>query len=169
MFKFLDPTGATYYNGKRFAYNLPNTGEKWARTDHPIPCKPDGEPCGPGRLHLMKVVSAAYAPANWWPWHAKGITCVGEDGEKAAYLSVSLSIITPCVWHRFLRRFGYSANLSGANLRKANLRKANLYGANLCGADLTGANLCGADLYGARIDKNTTGISHDTPGIVFVE
>jgi hypothetical protein len=36
MFKFLDPTGATYYAGKPFYYHLPAPGQKWSQwTEHP--------------------------------------------------------------------------------------------------------------------------------------
>lgn len=38
MFKFLDPTGATYHNGKTFYYVLPRPDQKWSDlTNHPAP------------------------------------------------------------------------------------------------------------------------------------
>lgn len=65
MFKFLDPTGCTYHDGQAFQYNLPQRGQTWGDwTEHPEPAEPDGNACGPGRLHLMKTMSARYAPAN---------------------------------------------------------------------------------------------------------
>jgi len=149
MLKFLDPTGCTYRNGQPFVYNLPRRGERYAVTEHPEPAPPDGCACGPGRLHLMKVVSAEYALTNWWPWHAprrwQG-QLIGEDIRKAAFASVALARIEPRVWWRYLRRFGTGAYLRGAVLTGANLYNARLTGADLRGADLRGADLRGADL-----------------------
>ena len=160
MFKFLDPTGCTEYDGKRFQYNLPMRGEKWARTDHPTPANvPDGNDCGPGRIHAMKINSSKYAPLNWWPWHLKpapGSLLVGESKEKCGYTSIVLAAIPPKTWWRFLRRFGLGAYLGGAYLRGADLSRADLSGAYLGGADLRGADLSGAGLSGAKYCNHTT-------------
>jgi hypothetical protein len=74
LFKFLSPSGETYYQDKSFAYTLPKPDQKWSdATMHPNPSNPDGLSCGAGRLHLMKSLDASYAPANWWPWGARGV------------------------------------------------------------------------------------------------
>jgi hypothetical protein len=128
MFKFLDPTGCTYYNDEPFQYNLPQRGQKWSEwTEHPEPAEPDGKACGPGRLHLMPKLDARYAPPNWWPWWAQGRDEVGRDSEKAAFATVRLRRVSPRVFARCLRppfNWGY-----GADLRGADLSWADLYGA----------------------------------------
>lgn len=150
MFKFLGPSGCTYYKTKAFSYNLPQRGEKWsAWTEHPDPSEPDGQACGPGRLHLMKQLNSQYTPESWWVWWAQGRDSIGEDDEKAAYAAVRLRRIYPVVLARALRppfNWGYRANLNGANLRWLNLCGADLRGADLRGADLRRAYLRGADL-----------------------
>jgi len=129
MWKFLAPDGCTYYGGEPFVYNLPATGEKWARTEHPAPAEPDGRACGAGRLHLMKNFDACHAPSNWWPWWARGEGLVGEDNQKAAYQAVELRRVPRHVFWRCLRPpFDWGC---GANMRWANLNGANLRGANL--------------------------------------
>jgi hypothetical protein len=165
MFKFLDPTGATYRNGEPFYYNLPGPGQKWATTMHPEPVEPDGKACGAGRIHLMRNLSATYAPPNWWPWWAVPIGEMDSDSEKVSAAGCKLRRISPRVLARALRppfnwgmgadlRSAYlrSADLRSAYLRSANLRSADLYGANLSGADLSGADLSGADLSGADLE-----------------
>ena len=128
MFKFLDPAGCTYYHhNKAFAYNLPRANQKYAGTQHPKPSDPDGYPCGPGRLHLMKSLNAKYAPVPWWPWWAVGVGLIGEDDEKAAYAAVRLRRIRRDVFWRALRppfNWGSGANLRLADLYGADLRKA---------------------------------------------
>jgi len=164
VFKFLDPTGCTYYNGEAFQYNLPQRGEKWsALTMHPdaLP-EPDGEPCGPGGIHLKRRLDARYAPANWWPWWAQPVGLeLGRDAEKVRVQGVRLRRISPRVLARCMRppfNWGRSANLRGANLYGADLYDANLSGANLRGANLSGANLYNADLRGANLyDANLYG------------
>ena len=155
MFKFLDPSGCTYYDGIPFAYNLPARGQKWSEwTVHPEPADPDGAACGPGRLHLMNRLDARYAPANWWPWWARGVHAVGGDGEKTAFGAVQLRRIDRRVFWRCLRppfNWGKGADLRRADLRRADLRSANLWGADLRRADLRGSNLRKADLYGADL------------------
>ena len=159
MFKFLDPTGCTYRGGQSFQYNLPQRGQKWSDwTEHPEPAAPDGNACGPGRLHLMKTLDVRYAPPNWWPWWSQGRGLIGEDDEKASFAAVRLRPITPRVLARSLRPpfgWGCEANLREANLREANLRGAYLSGADLGRADLSGANLREADLSGAKWNKPT--------------
>ena len=156
MFKFLDPSGCTYYQDEPpFAYNLPERGQKWSKpTVHPDPAEPDGRACGPGRLHLMNHLDARHAPANWWPWWARGIDRIGGDEEKTAYTAVELRRIDRHVFWRCLRppfNWGKEANLREANLYRADLSGANLYRANLRGANLYRANLRGADLYRADL------------------
>jgi len=154
--KFLDPSGCTYYEGKPFVYNLPGRGEKWKRTDHPDPvASADGRACGPGRLHLMNSLNARYAPHRWQPWAARGVALlVGGDCEKTGYTAVELRRVPAPVFWRALRppfNWGCRADLSGANLSGANLYRADLSGANLYRADLSGANLSGANLSGANL------------------
>jgi len=155
MFKFLDPSGCTYYKNRPFAYNLPERGQKWSKpTMHPSPAEPDGQACGPGRLHLMNRLDARYAPASWWPWWARGIDKIGGDEEKTAFAGVQLRRMDRRVFWRCLRppfNWGKGANLREANLEGANLYGAYLYGANLEGANLEGANLEGADLRRANL------------------
>ena len=150
MFKFLDPTGCTYHEARAFQYNLPQRGQTWGDwTEHPEPAEPDGNACGPGRLHLMKTMSARYAPANWWPWWAEGDVLVGEDREKASYWRVKLRRISPKAFARCLRppfSWGKAADLRDADLRDADLRGANLRGADLRDANLGCANLGCANL-----------------------
>ena len=158
MFKFLDPAGCTYYDGQPFAYNLPGRDEKWSEpTMHPDPAEPDGEACGPGRLHLMNDLGAQYAPANWWPWWARGVgEEIGGDKEKTAFAGVELRRIERRVLWRALRppfNWGKRANLSRANLSWANLSWANLSWANLSRANLSRANLSRANLYGADLSR----------------
>ena len=149
MFKFLDPTGCTYYEGSPFVYNLPRRGEKWAITMHPDPAEPDGYACGPGRLHIMRKLDAMYAPRFWWPWWAKAVgEETGSDNEKVSARGVALRRITPHVLWRALRlpfNWGRNADLAGANLRIA----------DLTGADLRGAYLRGAYLTDARWNRHT--------------
>jgi hypothetical protein len=154
MWKILDPTGATYYGGREFVYNLPGRDQKWARTEHPEPAtKPDGEECGPGGLHLHNRLSFAYAPNNPWPWWARPAGVVlGDDGDKTRCTAVELRRVSPRLFARCLRLgWGAGANLNGANLSWANLSAANLSAANLSGANLSWANLSGANLRGADL------------------
>ena len=162
MWKFLDPTGCTYYKGEPFVYNLPQRGQKWARTEHPEPAEPDGRACGPGRLHLMKSLDARWAPRDWRAWWARGVVLVGEDEDKGSYQAVELRRVSPRALWRYLRLADlrgadlrganlYEATLSGANLYEANLYEATLSGANLRGANLRGADLRRADLRGADL------------------
>lgn len=149
-FKFLDPTGCTYYDGELFQYNLPQRGEKWGQpTMHPEPGKPDGEACGAGRLHQMKGMGAQHGPANWWPWWSRGIAeLVGQDEEKRGWHGLELRRISPQIFARCLRppfNWGHQGNLSWVNLYGADLHGADLYGAVLRGADLSYANLRGVD------------------------
>jgi len=149
MFKFLDPTGATYWNNQETVYALPHPGEKWGPwMTHPHPGEPDGQACGPGGYHAMKRCDATYAPVNWWPWWVQVRRILGQDDEKVRAVEIRLRRISPRIWHRWLR-----LGLGGtdANLRWAYLRWADLRGADLSGADLSGAYLRGADLRGAYL------------------
>ena len=154
MFKFLDPTGATYWNNQETVYALPHPGEKWGPwMTHPHPGEPDGQACGPGGYHAMKRCDATYAPVNWWPWWVQVRRILGQDDEKVRAVEIRLRRISPRIWHRWLRLGlgGTDANLRWAYLRWADLRGADLSGADLRGADLRGAYLRGADLRGADL------------------
>jgi len=160
MFKFLDSSGCTWYDGQPFAYNLPRRGEKWALTEHPDPGMPDGEACGPGGLHAMRSLSARYAPSHWWPWYCREAgTRLGEDAEKVRNTALELRRMTKQAFWRSLRppfNWGNKADLRqvdlrGAILRGAILREANLRGAYLRRADLRWASLYGTDLHGADL------------------
>jgi len=177
MFKFLDSSGCTWYDGQPFAYNLPRRGEKWALTEHPDPGMPDGEACGPGGLHAMRSLSARYAPSHWWPWYCREAgTRLGEDAEKVRNTALELRRMTKQAFWRSLRppfNWGNEADLRqvdlrgailrgailrgaylrGAYLREADLREADLRGAILRGAILRGADLRGADLSGAYLRR----------------
>ncbi len=148
--KFLDPTLCTEYGGARTCYR--DAIGKWMT--HP-PYEGDlleGKDCGPGSYHIMLECSAAYAPRNYWPWHATIRGVLGMSDEKARGTEIMLREIPPRLWWRYLRRFGRGAYLRGANLGGADLGGADLRGANLRGADLRGANLGGADLWRANLE-----------------
>lgn len=185
-FKYLDPSGCTYHANKVFQYNLPQRGEKWSKpTMHPDPGEPDGEACGPGRLHQRKVMSSDYAPLNWWPWWSRGVgELMGQDEWKRSWHGLELRRISPAVFARCLRppfNWGYRGNLycaylcyadlHGANLSNTDLRGANLSFANLRGANLSSANLCGADLHRADLydanlyDVHLTGANLDNANL----
>jgi len=159
LFKFLDGAGCTYYGGAPFEYNLPPDRDSprkrgpWSEpTVHPHPAEPDGEPCGPGRLHGMKGLNARYAPLGWQVWWAKGTGIIGQDEEKAGVREMRLRRIDRLAFQRWLRLgLGVSANLRGADLDGANLRGADLEGADLRGAHLREADLRGADLGAANL------------------
>ena len=129
MFKFLTPDLATIYDGQRFYYTAPRPGEKWGTpTMHPNPAEPDGQACGPGRLHAMLRLDARYAPSFWWPWWCRGVGReIGRDEEKASFAGLQLRRIEPRAFWKMIR-WGWAkgANLSGANLSGADLRGANL-------------------------------------------
>ena len=165
MFKFLNPSGCTEYEGESYAYILPRPDQTWGDwMDHPNPGVFDGRDCGPGGWHLMKTLDAHYGPANWWPWWAEGRGLLGESVKKARYTSVRLRRITPRVFWRMLRppfNYGCGADLRYADLRDAdlryadlrytNLRYTNLRYTNLRDADLRYADLRYADLRGANL------------------
>ena len=160
-FKFLTPWGTTENeNYGSFVYALPGPGEKYsAITAHPEPFDGiDIRDCGEGRLHVMNILDARYAPQNWWPWFAVSAgKIVSHSEEKTGVTALRLRRISPKCLHWMARR-GWlreadlrGADLRGANLRGANLQGANLQGANLREADLQGANLRGANLQGANL------------------
>lgn len=159
LFKFLDGAGCTYHNGVPFEYNLPPRRESrrkrgpWSEpTVHPHPAEPDGEPCGPGRLHGMKGLNACYAPPGWHVWWARATGIIGQDGEKAGVRELRLRRIDRRTFWRWLRLgLGKGADLREATLGGANLWEANLQGADLRGADLGGANLREANLREANL------------------
>ena len=161
-FKFLDPTGSTYYEGEQFKYNLPHNDQKWSDITYahnPI-TKDDGKDCGEGRLHIMRKPTNPYGPRNWWPWYVKsgGVVTQGNE-EKFGATQIQLKVITPNVWYRMIR-LGWckGANLSGANLIGANLIGADLSGANLRDANLRGANLMDANLMDIITNRRTKGL-----------
>ena len=146
--KFLTPYGSTQYQGDEFYYPLPQPGDKWgAWIRHPTPAEPDGEDCGPGRLHVMNILSAKYSPHNWWVWFCEYRGVIGQSNEKTGVRELRLRRVNNKVFWRIIR-FGWC---KGANLRGADLSGANLRGADLRGADLRGANLRDADMRGANL------------------
>ena len=148
-FKFLNGYGATVYNNKDFIYPLPQPSEKWGPwIEHPEPSKPDGNDCGGGRLHVMKKLSADYAPSGWWPWFCEWEGLIGESDEKEGVIRLRLRRIPRKVFWKIIR-MGYC---KGADLWGADLWKADLRGANLREADLRGANLWEADLRKADLE-----------------
>ena len=147
-FKFLTPWGTTEgrstsdqpcKRGQKEAtvYILPRPDQKWGDwMTHPEPPdEPDGEDCGYGTFHIMKLPDARYAPNSWHIWYAEIDVVMGESDQKARGVSIRLRRIRPEVFARMIR-LGWcrGAYLTGANLTRADLR----------GADLTGANLTGA-------------------------
>ena len=73
--KFLNPRGASEWEGVEYPYSLPAPGEKWgAWMRHPEPAEMDGKASGPGRLHLMRQLDARYAPEAWWVWFAAAVS-----------------------------------------------------------------------------------------------
>jgi uncharacterized protein YjbI with pentapeptide repeats len=158
-FKFLDPLGATYYDGQPFYYTLPKANQKWGNWQkHPNSAKkPDGEDCGPNAFHVMRNLSAQYAPTNWWPWFAEGRGIVGESEEKFRCIEIRLRRIPRKAFWK-IAKLGHlrgavlrGADLTRADLRDAYLRGADLRDAYLRGADLRDAYLGGADLTGAYL------------------
>jgi len=151
--KFLDPTGCTYYEGTATQYPLPRPGETWGPwLEHPSPAVPDGQDCGPGRFHVMRRLDARYAPRNWWPWRAEYSGVIGSSEEKLGVKAVRLRRVSPEEFHDLIRTGEcQGANLQGANLQGADLRDANLRYTNLWYADLRDANLQGADLRDADL------------------
>ena len=133
-FKALDPTGATYYGSKRFAYPQPRPGEKWGPWfAHPNPAEPDGQECGPGGWHVHKRLSLQYGPPGAYPWFVQWRGLLGEGADKVRVRELRLRVITPKALARALRPpFNWG---TGADLRRANLSRADLYGANLSGAN----------------------------------
>ena len=135
-FKFLNPYGATEYDGNDFIYPLPAPDQKWSDwVEHPDPVEPDGNDCGEGRLHVMNTLSAQYAPSNWWPWFCEWEGIIGASEEKVGVRRLRLRRINKRAFWKIIR-MGYC---SGAYLRGAYLRGANLSGADLSGAYLRGA------------------------------
>jgi len=170
--KFLTPYGSTIYKGEDFVYSLPQPGQKWGPwIEHPDPAEPDGISCGPGRLHVMKKLSADYAPRGWWPWYVEYSDCdvIGESWGIVSVRKLRLRRLNANSFWRLIR-LGYcqgsdlwganlqeaslwGADLQGANLRAANLREANLRGASLQEANLRGAKLWGAILRGVNLQE----------------
>jgi hypothetical protein len=139
--KFLNPYGATIYNGVETLYPLPRPDEKWGPWFvHPQPVEPDGKDCGPGRWHVMNLMSADFATDDWWVWFAEYRGIIGQSTNKTGVREIRLRRVTRKAFIRVIR-WGWCrrANLEGANLIRANLEGANLYGANLYGANLEGA------------------------------
>lgn len=128
-FKFLTPYGSTFYKGVDFYYNLPHNNQKWSDwTLHPSPVREkDDLDCGPGRLHVMNRLSAAFAPNNWWVWFVRYELddIVGQSIEKTGVKRVQLRRINKKTFLKIIR-MGYlqGADLQGADLREADLREA---------------------------------------------
>ena len=118
---------ATSYNGIETVYPLPKPNEKWGLwLEHADPIT-DGNDCGPGRYHIMRKLSAQYAPTNWWPWYAEGKGLAGESAEKFGVHKIRIRRVNDKTFWRMIR-LGWcvGANLSGTNLSEANLYRANL-------------------------------------------
>jgi len=138
-FKFLNPYGATEYNGVETIYPLPKGNEKWGPWfEHPNPAKFNGEECGPGGWHVMKNLSADCSPTDWWVWFVQWRGLIGQGNEKIRVAEVRLRRIDKRTFWKIIR-MGYCR---GANLRGVHLQLADLHG-----ADLRGVNLQKADLY----------------------
>lgn len=151
-FKFTSPCGETCYHQKHTLYT------PGRRTPRLPDFERDGQACGPGRYHLVKIVDARYAPPNWVLWRARGYTMGGQNNKKASFAQVILRPrpITPRVIARFIRMHGApNADLRYANLRNANLRNANLRDANLRNANLYNAILYNANLRNAAANSRT--------------
>ena len=151
-FKFLNPNGATIYEGEEYPYILPQPGEKWgAWFKHPSPSKPDGQPCGYGGWHISKRLNDKWGICRY-PWFAEGRIILGEDRDKIRVVEIRLRRIPRKLFEKLLR-IGWgknsnlrNADLSDTNLRNANLSSADLSDANLRNADLSDTNLRNADL-----------------------
>ena len=165
-FKFLNQDGCTVYEGLVTAYPLPSEGEKWgAWFRHPeAASEKDGKSCGKGGWHVMKQLSAKFAPDKWVMWFAEWRGLIGDDHEKVRVQEVRLRRIEQKTLWKIIR-MGYcsyanlyGADLSGADLTNADLHRAYLSGADLIGADLSKADLRGADLTNAKLTgANLTG------------
>jgi len=151
--KFLNQYGATEYEGVETIDPLPRPDEKWGPwLTHPEPAEPDGKDCGAGRWHVMKKLSARYAPVGWWPWFCEYRGIIGESKEKVGVRELRLKRVSKRVFWRIIR-LGWccGADLRYANLQGADLRSANLQGADLRYADLRYADLRDADLRSANL------------------
>ena len=158
FFKFLTPWGTTENDQYgSFVYNLPGQGEKYGRpTVHPNSLSEfdNNSDCGEGRLHVMNILDAQYAPRQWWPWFAVSNSIVSQSAKKSGVVELRLRRISPQLFHWMIRRGWTSeANLSEANLSEANLSGADLSGADLSGADLRWADLSEADLSRANLSR----------------
>ena len=132
-FKFLTPYGATTrrdINGRENGetiYPLPRPDEKWGPWfEHPKPTE-DGESCGSGRWHVMRSISAVYAPSDWWLWYVQAENIIGESDEKFSCTRLRLRRISRKVFWRMIR-LGWckGANLLNADLSGVDLREANI-------------------------------------------
>ncbi len=63
---------------------------KWTKPIDGLTSSIPGEACGPGSLHLMKMVRPTYAPSKYRCFEAEGKGLLGEDAEKARYRMVRL-------------------------------------------------------------------------------
>ena len=84
LYKFTKENLTTTYDGTSFQYKI---GE-WVSA--PGVAVPDGNDCGPNRLHLMKSINPKYAPPYFICHEAEGDGIIGESSEKAGYKRVRL-------------------------------------------------------------------------------
>lgn len=168
MWVFLDPRGfGNEFNsqGDRepFQFNLPNRGERTARTEHPNPVCGDS-PTGAGIIvtRRLSVGLVSEAPGDWWPWWV--VDYGGVLHENAAYLRVSwveLHRVSKDALARCLRSgWGQGCALTNlrlcaTDLRGANLRDALLHCAELHHCDLSDANMERAFVVRANLSNAT--------------
>ena len=152
--------------GARFTYATPGI------TVHPEPLarKGGGGIAGPGRIHVMRRLDAAYVSAPWdsiwwvrrWGLAAYGEAedgepvvrlfegdCLGANAKKFAVHWVELVPVRPEALARMLRPpfcWGVGSDLQHLELPGADLRGARLAWADLQGVDWRGADLREADL-----------------------
>jgi uncharacterized protein YjbI with pentapeptide repeats len=163
-FKFLNPNGATIYDGKEYPYILPQPGEKWgAWFKHPDPAKPDRQACGYGGWHISKRLNDEWGKGRY-PWFAEGRIVLGEDEQKIRVVEIRLRRVPRKLFEKLLK-IGWGkystlrrSDLSGSDLSGSDLSGSNLSGSNLRGSDLSGSNLSGSDLRGSDLsDSNLSG------------
>lgn len=154
--RFLNGAGGTNPNSAaREHYSvLPAPNQKWSDwTSHPNPAQPDGGDCGSGRLHVMNIPSAKYAPAGWYIWYArwKKEDELGRSAEKTGVKRYQLRRVRPAVLCRMIR-LGWFANmeLDYIVLNSAKLRGANLSGASLAFSLMNGSDMALTNLFEAN-------------------
>lgn len=153
--KFFNHHGTTKYRGDYYPYNLPGVDDGWSDwTVHPSPAEPDGRACGPGRLHMMRILSADYMKGPWWIWFAQGRGIVGLAQDKCAVHAIRVRRVSELMFCRLVQRgICEKANLQYLHLPAADFRAARLSSAYLLMASLPRANLVEAKLEMACLDN----------------